>query len=184
MTQSEVASRFTRVQVWVHWSLALLVGGCLLTAAILSLGPLSTAVGHRDVVGRVHVVAGLLLPLPIVLGLFSATFREDIERLNRFRPADWQWLRSRDRRSGRIPVEKYNAGQKLNSAFTVGTILVMLGTGVIMRYLEGWPVFLRTGATWVHDWLAFFVLVVVIGHIWMARRWGQGGEQVRESEVG
>jgi formate dehydrogenase subunit gamma len=179
MSRSEVAARFTRVQVWVHWSLAALVIVCLATAAILYIGPLSVMVGHRDIVGRLHVVAGLLLPVPIVLGLFSAAFRDDLDRLNRFRPADWEWLRSRDRRSGRIPVEKYNAGQKLNSAFTVGAILVMLGTGVIMRYADTGPldipVYLRTGATWVHDWLAFFVLVVVIGHVWMARRWGQGG---------
>jgi formate dehydrogenase subunit gamma len=93
-----------------------------------------------------------------------------MRRLNRFRPQDWEWLKSRDRRSGRIAVGKFNAGQKLNAAFTGGAILVMLGTGIMMFWPNLWPLSLRTGATFVHDWLALAVLVVVLGHIWYAAR--------------
>ena len=42
-----------------------------------------------------HEVAGFALPIPILLAVaLSAAFRDDAGRLNRFRPSDWQWLRS------------------------------------------------------------------------------------------
>ena len=161
--------RFTRGERWVHRTTALLVGVLLVTAAILYVAPLSQLVGRRDLVATVHVYAGLALPLPFLLGwVWSVALRADARRLNRFAPSDWTWLRSRERRSGRIPVGKFNAGQKLNGAFTLGTILVMLMTGSVMHWTGWFPLPWRTGATFVHDWVAFALAVVVLGHIYMA----------------
>jgi formate dehydrogenase subunit gamma len=162
--------RFTAAERWVHRSTALLMGSCLLTAAILYIGPLSVLVGRRALVAQIHVLTGLGTPLPLLLGWLSKSFRDDLRRLNRFQPVDWEWLRRSDRRSGRLPVGKFNAGQKLNSAFVAGAILVMLGSGVLMRFGQHWPLSLRTGATFVHDWLAAAVAVVVIGHLYLALR--------------
>jgi formate dehydrogenase subunit gamma len=161
--------RFSPGERWVHRSTAVLVGVLLVTAAILYLAPLSQLVGRRHLVATVHVYAGLALPLPFLVGwVRSAALRADVRRLNRFLPTDWAWLRSRDRRSGRIPVGKFNAGQKLNGAFTLGAIVVMLMTGTVMHWTSWFPLSWRTGATFVHDWLAFGVFVVVAGHTWMA----------------
>jgi formate dehydrogenase subunit gamma len=77
-------------------------------------------------------------------------------------------LRSRDRRSGRIPVGKFNAGQKLNASFSLGAIIVMFGTGMVMFFSSLFTDTIRTGATFVHDWLALALAVVVLGHIYMA----------------
>lgn len=154
----------------MHWSTAVLLGLCLVTAAIMYVGPLEIIFGRRRLVELVHVYSGLALPAPVLLGWLSRPFRDDMRRLNRFRPGDWEWLRARDRRSGRIAVGKFNAGQKLNAAFTGGAILVMLGTGVMMFWPNLWPLSLRVGATFVHDWLALAVFVVVLGHIWYAVR--------------
>lgn len=162
--------RFTGGERWVHWSTAALLGICLVTAAIMYVGPLEILFGRRRLVELIHVYAGFALPAPILLGWLSRAFRNDMRRLNRFRPQDWEWLKSRDRRSGRIPVGKFNAGQKLNAAFTGGAILVLLGTGIMMFWPNLWPLSLRIGATFVHDWLALAVLVVVLGHIWYAVR--------------
>ena len=41
----------------------------------------------------------------------------------------------------------------------------MLATGGIMRWFDPFPLAWRTGATFVHDWLALALLVVTIGHI-------------------
>ncbi len=166
----ETLARFSRAERWVHRSVGLLLGACLLTAAVLYIGPLSVLVGRRAVIRTVHVYAGIALPVPILLGLASGAFRADLRRLNRFRPEDWAWLGDRRRREGHIPVGKFNAGQKLNASFTAGAILVMLDTGLLMRYGSGWPLSLRTGATLVHDWLAYAVAAVVIGHLWFASR--------------
>lgn len=163
-------ARFTRAERWVHWTTAALMATCLATAAALYVGPVSVLVGHRHLVSQVHVYAGFGLPVPMLLGWASGAYRRDLSRINRFTPHDWEWLRSRDRRSGRIPVGKFNAGQKLNASFTAGAILVMLGTGLVMRYATPWPVAWRTGATFVHDWLAFAIFVVLCGHIWYASR--------------
>jgi formate dehydrogenase subunit gamma len=148
--------------------LAVLVVVLLVTAALLYVPDLSALVGNRQVVRVIHEIAGFALPIPLVIALFSRAFREDAGRLNRFHPADWQWLKSRDRRSGRIPVGKFNAGQKLNAAFSLGAIIVMLLTGAMMFFSSYFPDWLRTGATFVHDWLALAVLIVVCGHIYMA----------------
>lgn len=171
MSRSEGLPRFTRGQRWVHRSSAILAGVCLATAALLYVPELSALVGRRAAVSWLHVAAGLLLPLPLLAGwALSPAFRADVRRLNRFRPSDWDWLRSADRRSGRIDVGKFNAGQKLNGAFTLGVVLVMLGTGVVMRWTWIAPLDWRTGATFVHDWLALAFAVVVAGHAWMAWR--------------
>ena len=176
--------RFTRAERWIHRSVALLFTVCLVTAAMLSTPFVSELVGRRFIVSRIHIVCGLLLPLPILLGLLlSPAFRDDVRRLNRFTPRDWRWLRVKDRRSGRIPVGKFNAGQKLNAAFVLGTILVLLATGVIMWQNEWWPVAWRTGATFVHDWTALGILVVILGHLFMASRDSEARTGMREGDV-
>lgn len=63
---------------------------------------------------------------------------------------------------------KFHPGQKLNAAFTMGAIVVMLGTGSIMHWFSLFPVDWRTGATFVHDWLAITLAVVIAGHLRMA----------------
>ncbi|MFF4239885.1 cytochrome b/b6 domain-containing protein [Actinomadura geliboluensis] len=167
--------RFTRAERSIHHATALLMLVCLLTAALLYLPVLSTLVGRREMVKTVHVWCGFALPVPIVLGLLSRAFRADLGRLNRFAPHDWEWLRRSDRRAvqggrGVLPVGKFNAGQKLNAAFTAGAILVMLGTGEIMTFPDPWGDRWRTGATFVHDWLFLVVVVVTAGHLWEALR--------------
>ena len=169
--------RFARPVRGVHHATAALMLVCLATAATLYVPALSEAVGRRHLVETIHVVAGFALPVPALLGWASRAFRDDLRRLNRFSPADWDWLRSRDRRGvsggrGVHPVGKFNAGQKLSAAFIGGAILVMLGTGVILTFPDPWPDTYRTGATFVHDWLTFAIFVVVLGHLWYALRDG------------
>jgi formate dehydrogenase subunit gamma len=144
------------------------MGICLLTAAGLYVGPLAVLVGRRELLKTLHVYAGLALPLPILFGLLSRAFRADLSRFNRFSPADWSWLRSKDRRSGRIPIGKFNPGQKLNAAFVAGAILLMVGTGIVLGWPDPWPLWVRQGATFVHDWLAAAMVLMVAGHLWFA----------------
>jgi len=162
--------RFAVAERWVHRVTGLLTAVCLATAAILYIGPLSQAIGYRAIVEWVHVVAGLSLPVPLAVGLVSKAFRDDVRRLNRFTSSDWKWLRSKDFRATRTDIGKFNAGQKLNANFQLGAILVMLLTGSVMRFANHWPIDWRTGATFVHDWTAYAILAVVVGHIYMALR--------------
>jgi len=167
---ANLVKRFSRAERAVHRAVAVLMLTCISTAAILYNGFLSAPIGHRRVVKLVHVFSGFALPIPILLGLASAAYRTDLGRLNRFSTWDWRWLRTRRRRDGTIPVGKFNAGQKLNAALSGGAIVVLLATGTIMYFPDLARLAWRTGATFVHDWFAFGLGLLVIGHISFAIR--------------
>ncbi|MEU9027503.1 cytochrome b/b6 domain-containing protein [Streptomyces sp. NPDC048383] len=157
--------RFGRAERWVHRLTAALMGVCVVSAGCLYLPPLAELVGRRHPVVTVHEWSGLLLPLPLLGGLASRAFRTDLRFLNRFGPHDRVWLRSALRRRGPRPAGKFNAGQKLYAAWLAGAVLVMLGTGLLMWFTGLAPLAVRTGATFVHDWLALAVGIVLAGHI-------------------
>ncbi len=159
--------RFTRAERALHWATAAAVLTAAITGLILYVGPLTALVGRRNLVKDVHVVAGLAMPVPLVLayaGRWRAAVRADVRRLGRWTRADRRWLWSRGREA-RDQVGKFNAGQKANAAFVVGMIPVMVATGAIMRWYEPFDLRYRTGATFVHDWTAIVTWVVVTGHI-------------------
>jgi formate dehydrogenase subunit gamma len=162
--------RFSRAERWVHRSIAVLMVALIATGAALYFPDISVLVGNRPLISDIHWIAGFALPVPLILALASKAFRKDSDELNRFTSSDWKWLRSPDRRSGRIPIGKFNAGQKLNAAFSLGSIIIMLATGSIMFFSSLFPDDIRTGATFVHDWLTLLIVVVVAGHTYMAMK--------------
>jgi len=162
--------RFDRAERWLHWANAALFGVLMATAAVLYVGQLSALVGRRELVRIVHVWSGLLLPLPLVLAVAGPWRRrvlDDLSELNRFDADDRRWLRARGRARD-VRLRKFNPGQKLNAAFVGGAIVVMLATGATMYWFRFFPLDWRTGATFVHDWTAFAVGLVVAGHLKMA----------------
>ncbi|TJZ98352.1 cytochrome b/b6 domain-containing protein [Actinacidiphila oryziradicis] len=172
MTPLELVRRFTPAERWVHRTTAALMLVCLATAAMLYLPALAEIVGRRRLVVTVHEWTGIALPAPALLGLASRAFRGDLGLLNRFNEHDWNWLRGVLRRTPEElrPAGKFNAGQKLYASFAAGAALVMVGTGLLMWFPHLSTVVWRTGATFVHDWLALAIGGVVAGHIWMAMR--------------
>jgi formate dehydrogenase subunit gamma len=175
--------RFTPAERWVHRATGLLMGSCLVTAFVLYYGPVSLAVGHRHTVELIHVWAGYALAAPLLLGLLSSAYRADLRVLNRFTREDWRWLRSRNRRDGSFEVGKFNAGQKLNAALTAGSIVVLLGTGTLMFWTGLVRLAWRTGATFVHDWFALGLGLLVLGHIWFAISDPEAREGMRTGRV-
>jgi formate dehydrogenase subunit gamma len=160
--------RFGKVTRAVHWTVALLMISCIGTAAILYNASFAVPIGHRHLVELIHVYSGFALPVPILLGAISGAYRLDLRRLNRFTHGDRRWLLSRNRRDGSIKVGKFNAGQKLNAALSGGAIAALLGTGIIMYFSSLTRLSWRTGATFVHDWFALGVGLLVVGHIFYA----------------
>jgi formate dehydrogenase subunit gamma len=161
-------ARFDRGERFLHWVNATLLLTMLATGSALYIPQISGLVGRRGTVLAVHVYVGVALPFPILATVLARRwgrcFREDVRRFNRWTPDDRRWLR----RWGRDPFVrngKFNAGQKLNAAFTAGTIIVMLATGLVMKFPYLWPLSWRTGATFVHDWIYLAAVIVVAGHI-------------------
>jgi formate dehydrogenase subunit gamma len=179
--------RFSRAERWIHRVTASLMLLCVLTAACLYVPQAAQLVGRRALVVTVHQWAGLLLPVPALLGLASAAFRADLGRLGRFGPHDRRWLRAvRRRRRGprERPAGKFNAGQKIYAAWIAGAALVMLGTGLMMWFTHLVPLVWRTSATFVHDWLALTVGLVLVGHIGMAFADPEARRGMRTGSVG
>jgi formate dehydrogenase subunit gamma len=170
--------RFDGVERAVHWANAILFAVVIFTGAALYFTPLTALIGRRELVERIHVYCGLALPVPVILALcgsWGQALRADLRRFNRWTAADVEWLRLasrskpvRGRFRAKLVTGKFNAGQKLNAAFTAGAVLVMLGTGVILRWYRPWSLTIRAGATFVHNWLALLFVVVIAGHILMA----------------
>ena len=164
----------------MHWVNAALFGILIVTGAALYLQPIGEFFGRRALVEDIHVYTGIALPVPVLIaicGTWGRGLRADVRRFNRWSTEDRAWLRAltkpgpvRRRNLAAVRLGKFNAGQKLNAAFIAGGGLVMLGTGEIMRWYHPYPLSWRTGATFVHDWLALAIGVVVIGHIVMAMR--------------
>lgn len=167
MPPSPELERFDRTERNVHWYTAALVGVCLLTAAALYFPAVAVLVGRRETVKAIHVYSGLALPLPFLvarLGRWRTELRRDVRRLSRLDAMDRRWLRS----LGRDPFVrngKFNGGQKLNAAFVVGAGLLLLVSGSIMKWFTPFPLTWRTGATFVHDWAAFALLLALLGHV-------------------
>lgn len=160
--------RFTIAERLVHRATGTLMLLCATTAACLYFGPLAQLVGRRDLVVTVHEWSGVLLPAPVLLGLFSSAFRADLRRLNRFAPYDRRWLRAVRRRlmaPSERPAGKFNAGQKLYAGWIAGAVLVMLGTGLLMWFTHLLPGISRTSVIFVHDALAWGIAAVLTGHI-------------------
>ncbi|MDQ1746909.1 MAG: formate dehydrogenase subunit gamma [Frankiaceae bacterium] len=173
MPRPDRLPRFSPAERRVHRSTAVLVGVLALTGAALYVPSLALLVGRRTTVEAAHVVAGLLLPVPTLAGLaLSAPLRADLRLLNRMTTTDWRWLRRRDRRTARLPVGKFNGGQKLASAVVAGTGLVLFGTGLLLLAPArvSIPVGVRQGATIAHDLFTFGLLVILAGHVWLAYR--------------
>ncbi|MEU0039048.1 cytochrome b/b6 domain-containing protein [Streptomyces sp. NPDC006333] len=165
---SGLVRRFSALQRMVHRMTGWLMLLVLVTAACLYLGPLAQLVGRRHLVAAVHEWAGVCLPAPFLLALFSREFRADLRSLNRFAVYDREWLRAvRQRRKSpqARPAGKFNAGQKIYAGWIAGAVLVMMFTGLLMWFLGFLPWVSRTSAIFVHDCLAWAIVIVVIGHV-------------------
>ncbi|MDQ1696739.1 MAG: formate dehydrogenase subunit gamma [Frankiaceae bacterium] len=185
-TRGDTLPRFTRTETWVHRTTALLVGVLAITGATLYYEPLALLFSRRPLVEGTHIVAGLLLPLPMLVGLFvSPALRADVSVLNRMTTTDRQWLRRRDRRRADLPVGKFNGGQKLASSVIAGAALVLFGTGLLLiaPVRIDLPLRLRQGATITHDLFTFGLFFLLLGHIWLALRHPEARTALRTGRV-
>jgi formate dehydrogenase subunit gamma len=178
--------RFTVTEKWVHRVTGALIAILTVTGAVLYYEPFALAVGRRPIVEGTHIAAGLLLPLPSLVGsLMSPALRHDFAILGRMTRTDWQWLRRKDRRIARLPIGKFNGGQKLASAVLLGALLVLFFTGLLLiaPVRIDLPVGMRQGATIVHDLFTFGVLALLTGHFWLAVRHPEARHALRTGRM-
>lgn len=178
--------RFAAVERWVHRSTAVLVALLFATGMTLYYGPLAVLVSRRALVETTHIVTGLLLPVPMLVGLaLSRELRTDVSLLGRMTRVDRAWLRRRDRRRARLAVGKFNGGQKLAAATMAGAGLVLIGTGLLLLapVRLNLPDGVREGATVTHDLFTFGLLILLAGHVWLAQRHPEARAAMRTGVV-
>lgn len=161
-----VLRRFDVYERIVHWITAVDVLVLIASGIILYIPSLSVLVGRRLLMENIHTATGIAALVPLVVVLVSrrgSALRADVRLLSRIDAREWRWF-DRTRRM-RLELGKFNPGQKLNAIFVSSGLVVLLCTGLILRFAQLFPLTLRQGATFVHDWFAFAVTALVIGHI-------------------
>ena len=161
--------RFDVIQRVAHWTNATLFFILILTAIPLYFGSFFGVVLPRHTVEEIHLWTGLSLPIPIIVSLvgpWGRAMRSDVRRVAYWTREELRWLRTLGHL--RIDADKFNPGQKLNAIFIGASILVMLVSGSMLQWFRFFSVSLRSGATFVHDTFAWIIVIVVVGHIFMA----------------
>ena len=161
--------RFDGVERAAHWVSAAMFTILIVTAIPLYYGSLFGLVLPRIAVEQIHLWTGVALPIPFAvaaLGPWGRRLRRDVRRVNEWTRAEISWLAS----WGRIDIDadKFNPGQKLNAVVVAASSVVLFATGVILKWFDLFPVSWRGGATFVHDLFAWLVVVVILGHVYMA----------------
>jgi formate dehydrogenase subunit gamma len=145
--------RFDRVTRVVHWTTAVFGLTALTTGTILYVPELSAAIGMRATLKEVHVVASLLLVVPLATGAAAGSagrrLRADLVDLSSWTPT----------------AGKFNRGQKFLTMVFAALFTMQLVTGLLLYFPNSFPDAWRTGATFVHDWAYIGLAIATLGHI-------------------
>ena len=165
--RARVLLRFDKVERVAHWANASLFLLLIATALPLYFVQVERLIGRRHLLVEIHVWTGIALPIPLLISLagpWGSRLRADLRRCNLWTNEELLWLRSLGRHQLRR-AEKFNPGQKLNLIFIGVSIVLMLGTGSIMYWVQYFPLQWRGGATFVHDVFAAAIVAVITGHV-------------------
>lgn len=159
--------RFSRTERTLHWVNALFFSILLGTGLILYLPSLAAAVGRRPLVKDIHFWTGVswlpAIALIVVLGDRRGILRTSRE-LDSFDGDDFRWL---TRRSP-APQGRFNAGQKLNAALTAAFTVLLLVSGLLLWLGERDTRFRFASTVILHDGLMYVVLILFLGHLYLA----------------
>jgi formate dehydrogenase subunit gamma len=167
-------ARFSRTERVAHWLLAGTFFVMAGSGLALYLPTLSASIA-RPTAKAWHLWSAAILGIGIVVVVALGDRRRladtarDLERLDR---DDARWLTGGPRRyvtgEASPPQGRFNAGQKLNAAITLGLMIVMAVTGLLLWYGEQDTRFRFAGSVDIHDWGSWFLIILVTGHIYLA----------------
>jgi formate dehydrogenase subunit gamma len=179
---SETIERFSPATRVAHWALAVPFLALLGTGLALFVPELKAIhIGGYRLLALMHVLTGIVAltgPVALLLGLrASKPLRSDIRAALSIRQEDIDWLtRGAALIAGlrrRLPeAGKFNAGQKLNTAFSLAITSGLLATGAVLAVNFFWrgalpPSFVEDVFPW-HTRLMVLSLPVIAGHIYLA----------------
>ncbi len=165
--------RFTAAQRILHLILALTFFGMLWTGLCLW-SPALAEVMNRPLAKQWHLWFAIALGVAFVGILILrprdvAAFAKEVDTVDR---ADREWLKGGLRRivnhEGAPEQGWLNAGQKLNTAITIGLLIVLTFTGLLLWLGEKNTTFRFTGTVDVHDIATILIVLLVSGHLYLA----------------
>jgi formate dehydrogenase subunit gamma len=167
-------ARFSRTERIAHWLLASTFFVMLGSGLALYLPALSDTIA-RPTAKAWHLWSAAILGIGIVVIVALGDRRalgktvRDLERLD---GDDAEWLTGGPKRfvtgDAPPPQGRFNAGQKLNAAITLGLMVVMAVTGLLLWYGEQDTRFRFAGSVDIHDWGSWILIILVTGHIYLA----------------
>ena len=156
-------SRTERALHWIHASAFLVLFG---SGLVLYVPRLSTLVSRRPLVKDVHVYTAVAWIAALVLVVAVGDrrgLRTTLRELDLFDEDDRLWLRG-----ARRPQGRFNAGQKLNAAFTASFAVLFSVSGLLLWYGERDTRFRFASTILLHDGLMYVALVLLVGHLYLA----------------
>lgn len=165
--------RFTAAQRILHLILAVTFFGMLWTGLCLW-SPALAEVMNRPLAKQWHLWFAIALGVAFVGILILrprdvAAFAKEVDTVDR---ADREWLKGGLRRivnhEGAPEQGWLNAGQKLNTAITIGLLIVLTFTGLLLWLGEQNTTFRFTGTVDVHDIATILIVVLVCGHLYLS----------------
>jgi formate dehydrogenase subunit gamma len=157
--------RFSLTERALHWVHALAFFVLLATGLVLYL-PNLAFVGNRPLVKGIHLwcAVGWAVAIVLVVALGDRRgLRRTLRELEWFDRDDRLWLRR-----VAAPQGRFNAGQKLNAAFTAAFAVLFAVSGFLLWYGERDTRFRFAGTIVLHDGLMWISLVLLVGHLFLA----------------
>ena len=165
-TERTYLRRFSRTERALHWIHASSFLALLASGLVLYVPSLSERVARRPLVKDVHVYTAIawivLLALVVAVG-DRRGLRGTLRELDLFDEDDRLWLRG-----ARRPQGRFNAGQKLNAAFTASFAVLFSVSGLLLWYGERDTRFRFASTILLHDGLMYVALVLLVGHLYLA----------------
>src|SRR4051794_40051610 len=165
-TGRRLVRRFGRTERAFHWVHATAFFILLGSGLVLYVPRLSEAVARRQTVKAIHIytaIAWAVILVALVVFGDRKALRRTARELDLYDRDDRQWLRGRRRPQGR-----FNAGQKLNAALTGAFAVLFAVSGTLLWLGERDTRFRFASTILLHDWLTFFSLVLLVGHLYLA----------------
>jgi formate dehydrogenase subunit gamma len=167
-------ARFGRTERAAHWALAIAFGALTATGACLYF-PTFALMLPRPQAKAIHLDAAIALGVALV-ALVAVGDRRALRRtardLDGFTRDEVRFVTGAPSRTwhgeAAPPQGRFNGGQKLNAAVTLGLMVVLAVSGVLLWYGERDTRFRFAGSVHVHDVATMLVIVLVCGHVYLA----------------
>ncbi len=165
--------RFSTAQLLAHLLVAVTFFAMLWTGLCLYF-PALTEVMNRPLAKQWHLYSAIALGVGLVLliAVRPRDFGKMVRETDTLDEDDIAWLRGGPRRlfdhDGAPDQGWWNAGQKLAASVTMGLMVVLAITGVLLWLGERNTAFRFGGTVDVHDLATILIVILTCGHLYLA----------------